>query len=88
MVDPADYSDPKTPVYTVASGAGNIEGLLSMGANMTGNLLAYADDMSYGQLKIIGAQHLSIAFIRSSTSEVLDSSVLIKSHSQAFVVQA
>lgn len=71
-----------------SGGAGNIEGLSSAGSNMTGNVFAYDADFSYAQVKIIDAQHLGVDFIRSSTSEVLDSSVLTKSHSQVFVTQA
>lgn len=85
--DAAGQNDPKAPMYIIAGGAGNIEGLSSVGSNYSTNVFAYGDDFSYATLKVQDAQHLGIDFIRSSTGEVLDSSVLYKSHNQNFVVQ-
>jgi hypothetical protein len=87
IADPAKMNDPKAPMYIVAGGAGNIEGLTSVGANSTTNVFAYADDFSYGKVSFLDANNLKVDFIRSSTGDVLDSSVLYKSHKQQFVVQ-
>ena len=85
--DPNGLNDPKAPMYIVAGGAGNIEGLTSVGTEPSYTAFAYADDYSYGTLKLLDSQHLQIDFIRSSTGEVLDSSTLYKSHSTPLVVQ-
>jgi acid phosphatase type 7 len=87
-VDPAGLNNPKAPMYIVAGGAGNIEGLSDVGSNVTGNVFAYADDFSYATVKVLDAQHLEVDFIRSSTSQVLDTSTLYKAHGQPFVVQS
>lgn len=81
-------NDPKAPMYIIAGGAGNIEGLSSVGSNETGNVFAYADDFSFARVNIVDAQHLGVDFVRSSTLEILDSSVLYKSHGEQFVVQS
>lgn len=87
VVDSAGMNDPKSPVYIVAGGAGNIEGLSSVGSNISSNRFAYADDFSYATLNFQDENHLEINFIRSSTGEILDSSTLYKSHSEQFVAQ-
>lgn len=87
VVDPAGMNDPKSPMYIVAGGAGNIEGLSSVGSNISSNRFAYADDFSYATLSFKDENNLEINFIRSSTGEILDSSTLYKSHTQQFVVQ-
>lgn len=87
IADPAKLNDPKAPAYIVAGGAGNIEGLSAIGSNSTTNVFAYADDFSYGKVSFVDANHLKVDFIRSSTGDVLDSSVLYKSHQQQFVIQ-
>jgi hypothetical protein len=74
-------------VYIVSGGPGNIEGLSAIGKNSTTNVFAYADDFSYSKVSFVDANNLKIDFIRSSTGDVLDSSVLYKSHKQQFVVQ-
>ncbi|KAK4494812.1 hypothetical protein PRZ48_014168 [Zasmidium cellare] len=86
--DPAGMQDPKAPMYIVAGGTGNIEGLSEVGDNATANAFAYADDFSYATVKFIDANHLGVDFMQSSTGNVLDSSVLYKSHNASFVVQA
>lgn len=80
-------NDPKAPMYIVAGGAGNIEGLSSIGGNFSTNVFAYADDFSYGKISFLDANNLKVEFIRSSTGDVLDSSKLFKSHKEQFVVQ-
>jgi hypothetical protein len=87
IADPAKLNDPKAPVYIVAGGAGNIEGLSAIGSNSTTNVFAYADDFSYGKVSFVDANRLKVDFIRSSTGDVLDSSILYKSHKQQFVAQ-
>jgi hypothetical protein len=78
--DPAGMNGPKAPMYIVAGGAGNIEGLSKVGSNYSTNVFAYADDFSYAQLKFKDAQHLGVDFIDSKTGAVVDSSVLHKPH--------
>lgn len=85
--DPAGLNNPKAPMYLVVGGTGNIEGLSAVGKNATGNVFAYADDFSYGNVKFLDRDHLGVDFFRSSTGELLDSSVLYKDHSVNFVVQ-
>jgi hypothetical protein len=85
--DPNGLNDPKAPMYIVAGGAGNIEGLSSVGSNVSFNAFAYADDFSYATVTFVDGNSLKVDFIRSSTGAVLDSSVLYKSHTEQFVVQ-
>lgn len=85
--DPNGMNDPKAPMYIVAGGSGNIEGLAAVGSNVTFNAFAYADDFSFATISFLDAHHLKVDFIRSSTGEVLDSSTLYKSHKEQFVVQ-
>jgi hypothetical protein len=80
-------NDPKAPMYIVAGGAGNIEGLSSVGTNVSFNAFAYADDFSYATVSFLDTNNLKVDFIRSSTGDILDSSVLYKSHTEQFVVQ-
>ncbi|TVY82531.1 Acid phosphatase [Lachnellula suecica] len=87
VADPNGLNDPKAPMYIVAGGAGNIEGLSSVGSNVSFNAFAYADDFSYATVSFKDANNLQVDFIRSSTGEILDSSVLYKSHTEQFVVQ-
>jgi hypothetical protein len=87
IADPAGMNNPKAPMYIVAGGAGNIEGLSSVGSNLTFNAFAYAADFSYATVGFQDANHMEVQFIRSATGEILDSSVLYKEHSEQFVVQ-
>ncbi|KAH8900678.1 Metallo-dependent phosphatase [Thozetella sp. PMI_491] len=87
IADPAGMHNPTAPMYIVAGGAGNIEGLKPAGANMTSNRFAYADDFSYATVSFLDRNNLKVEFIKSTTGEVLDSSILYKDHSDQFVVQ-
>ncbi|KAJ5219613.1 hypothetical protein N7468_008817 [Penicillium chermesinum] len=86
-IDPNGLKDPKAPMYIIAGGPGNIEGLLLVGTKPDYTEFAYADDYSYATLKLLDEQNLQVDFIRSSTGEVLDTSTLFKSHKDAFVSQ-
>lgn len=87
VADPNGMNDPAAPMYIIAGGAGNIEGLSSVGSNVSFNVFAYADDYSYATVGFLDANHLQVNFSRSSTGELLDSSILYKSHTEQFVVQ-
>jgi hypothetical protein len=87
VADPQGLQDPKAPWYIVAGGAGNIEGLSAIGTNVTFNQFAYADDFSYARVSFLDTHNLQVQFIRSTTGEILDQTVLYKSHAQRFVVQ-
>lgn len=85
--DAAGLNDPRAPLYVVAGGAGNIEGLSAVGTRPDFNAFAYDDDFSYAMVSLLDANHLQVDFIRSSTGEVLDTSTLYKSHADRFVRQ-
>lgn len=85
--DPAGLKNPKAPMYIVAGGAGNVEGLSAVGTNVSYNRFAYADDFSYATVSFLDAQNLRVDFIRSEDGSVLDSSVLYKEHAEQFVMQ-
>ncbi|KAK5628015.1 hypothetical protein RRF57_003730 [Xylaria bambusicola] len=85
--DAAGLQDPKAPVYIVAGGAGNIEGMVDIGKRQSYNEFAYDDDFSYARVSLLDKNQLRVQFIRSTTGEILDESVLYKSHSTQFVVQ-
>ncbi|KAK3941965.1 Metallo-dependent phosphatase-like protein [Diplogelasinospora grovesii] len=87
VADPNGLNNPKAPMYIVAGGAGNIEGLSSVGSNVTFNAFAYDQDFGYATITFQDANHLQVQFIRSSTGAVLDTSTLYKTHTQQFVVQ-
>jgi hypothetical protein len=87
IADPNGMNNPKAPMYIIAGGAGNIEGLESVGSNVSFNAFAYADDFAYASVNFLDTEHLQVDFIRSSTGAVLDSSVLYKAHTEQFVVQ-
>ncbi|KAJ6447165.1 acid phosphatase [Purpureocillium lavendulum] len=85
--DPAGMQDPKAPMYIVAGGAGNIEGLSDVGKNVSYNAFAYDEDFSYATIRFLDEQNLQVDFYRSSTGDLLDSSKLFKSHKDQFVSQ-
>ena len=83
-IDPAGMNDPRAPMYIVAGGAGNIEGMKPIGENMTSNRFAYRDGFSYAKVLFKDKYHLQVDFMNSRTGDLLDSSVLYKSHAQQF----
>ncbi|KAJ5506185.1 Purple acid phosphatase-like N-terminal [Penicillium expansum] len=85
--DPNGMEDPKAPMYIIAGGPGNIEGLSSIGSKPAYTEFAYADDFSYSTLRFLDEQHLQVDFVRSSTGEIVDSSTLFKKHATDFVDQ-
>lgn len=85
--DPAGLNNPKAPMYIVAGGPGNIEGLSAVGTKPSYTAFAYADDFSYATISFLDSQNLKVDFYRSATGELLDTSTLHKSHAQQFVVQ-
>lgn len=87
IADANGMNNPNAPMYIVAGGAGNIEGLSSVGTNVSTNRFAYGDDFSYATLNFLDTTHLRVDFIKSSTGAVLDSSVLYKAHTKQFIVQ-
>ncbi|KAK0609673.1 Metallo-dependent phosphatase-like protein [Bombardia bombarda] len=87
IADPNGMNDPKAPLYIVAGGAGNIEGLSSVGTNKTTNRFAYADDFSYASVTLQDETHLKVDFFKSKDGTLLDSSVLYKKHNVQFVRQ-
>ncbi len=82
-VDPKGLNNPTSPMYIVAGGAGNIEGISTFDGNTTGNVFGYDEDYSYASVKFMGRQHLGVEFYRSRTGELLDSSVLFKEHKES-----
>ena len=52
-----------------------------------GNKFAYNAEFGYGQMTFFNSTHLGMDFFRSSDGKVLDTSVLVKDHSVAFVRQ-
>ncbi|KAK3684061.1 Metallo-dependent phosphatase-like protein [Podospora appendiculata] len=85
--DPAGMNNPKAPMYIVAGGAGNIEGLSAAGTAQSYNRFVYADQFSYATVNFLDAQNLQVNFIRSDNGALLDTSTLFKKHNQQFVVQ-
>ena len=87
-VDPAGLKDPKAPMYIVAGGAGNIEGLTKVKSQTNAGVpFVYDADYSYGRITFQDKNNLQVQFIRSQDDSVLDTSVLYKSHADAFVSQ-
>ncbi|KAI0390297.1 Metallo-dependent phosphatase [Xylariaceae sp. FL0594] len=87
VADPNGYQDPKAPLYIVAGGAGNIEGLSSATIKTKFHDFAYDDDFSYGRVSLLDRNNLQVQIIRSTTGEVLDTASLYKAHGERFVVQ-
>ncbi|KAK3486184.1 Metallo-dependent phosphatase-like protein [Neurospora hispaniola] len=85
--DPAGMENPKAPMYIVAGGAGNVEGLTKVGKNVSTNRFAYDDAFSYATVNFLDEQRMQVDFINSETGAILDRSVLFKKHDQKFVVQ-
>ena len=83
--DPRGLNNPTYPMYIVAGGAGNIEGLSKVGSNLTGNRFAYADSQSFARLNFLSREKLGIHFYKSDGAELLDSSVLVKEHNVRLV---
>lgn len=85
--DPAGLNNPKAPMYIVSGGTGNIEGISRVGKKPSFTAFAYDEDFSYATIKFKDAQQMQIDFIRSSTGEVVDTSVLKKKHDAQFIRQ-
>lgn len=86
--DPRHLDDPYAPMYIVAGGAGNVEGIRHLGHQPSYTAFAYDYDFAYATVTISNRTRLQVDFIRSATGDVLDSSALHKSHREAFVRQA
>lgn len=84
--DPNGMNDPKAPMYIVNGGAGNIEGLADLGDSLPFSAYGNDKDFSFAKVKLLDKNHMQIDFIKSETREVLDSSVLFKSHKDQFVI--
>lgn len=85
--DPAGLDNPKAPMYIIAGGAGNVEGMSKIGERPSFNAFAYDVDFAYANLNFLDTENLQVTFRRSATGELLDNSTLRKSHNQQFVVQ-
>ncbi|KAG6008287.1 hypothetical protein E4U21_004749 [Claviceps maximensis] len=86
--DPAGLENPMAPMYIIAGGAGNIEGLKKMDDTRPAfSAFAYDEDFSYATITFESAQSLRVDFLRSSTGEMLDTATLKKKHDKQFVVQ-
>jgi acid phosphatase len=85
--DANGMKDPKAPMYIVAGGAGNIEGVDAPGTEPSYTEFAYGDDYSYATIRFVDEHNLQVDFYQSSTGTLLDSSTLYKSHGSQFVKQ-
>ncbi|KAL3445822.1 Metallo-dependent phosphatase-like protein [Aspergillus insuetus] len=86
-LDPNGMHNPKAPMYIVAGAAGNIEGL-SKAIKKPKSLVFLNDkDYAYATIKVLDKNNLAIDFVESTTGEILDRSVLFKSHAERFVRQ-
>lgn len=85
--DANGMNNPKAPMYIVAGGAGNIEGVNAPGTEPSYTEFAYGADYSYATVRFVDEQHLQVDFYQSSTGTLLDSSTLFKSHTTPFVQQ-
>ena len=88
VVDPNGLYDPKAPMYIVAGGAGNIEGLDRHHGKKPNHVAWMNDsDFGYSTLSFLDKNRLKVDFINSYTGGILDSATLLKSHAEAFVRQ-
>ncbi|KAL3460912.1 Metallo-dependent phosphatase-like protein [Aspergillus heterothallicus] len=90
VVDANGLQDPRAPMYIVAGGAGNIEGLVKAGSTADRPVgLAFANDEEYAfaTVRILDENRMQVEFVSSATGEVLDRSLLYKSHAERFVRQ-
>ncbi|KOS18754.1 Acid phosphatase [Escovopsis weberi] len=88
--DPAGMKDPKAPMYIVAGGGGNVEGISPISGPPDGNFTAfmYDEHFSYASMTFHDKNTLQIDIWASSTGERVDSSTLFKSHKERFVDQS
>ncbi|KAL4807888.1 Metallo-dependent phosphatase-like protein [Aspergillus unguis] len=87
VADSNGLNDPKAPMYIVAGGAGNIEGLSSIDTKPDLMEFGNDEDYTFSTISFLNRTHLQVEFLASSTGEVLDSSVLVKGHKERFVRQ-
>ncbi|KAL3437473.1 Metallo-dependent phosphatase-like protein [Aspergillus tetrazonus] len=87
VADSNGMQDPKAPMYIVAGGAGNIEGLSSITKQLDFTEFANDEDYTYSTIRFLDRNHLQVDFIDSVSGEVLDTSTLYKSHEARFVRQ-
>lgn len=85
--DPNGMNNPKAPMYIIAGGPGNIEGLVKIGKKPSYNAFAYDEHFAYPGLNFLDKEHLQVQFYQSTTGEVIDSTTLYKKHDQRFVHQ-
>ncbi|KAG6156341.1 hypothetical protein E4U48_008044 [Claviceps purpurea] len=88
--DRAGMDNPTAPMYIIAGGAGNIEGLAKVPkeGRPAYTAFAYGEDFAYATVSFEDAQNLRVDFVRSATGEVVDSSRLKKRHDVQFVNQS
>lgn len=85
--DPRGMNNPKAPMYIIAGGAGNIEGLVPIGTKPDFTAFAYDEHFAYTGIKFVDEQNLEVEFYKSATGEVVDQSRLFKTHDEKFVRQ-
>ncbi|KAL4883141.1 Metallo-dependent phosphatase-like protein [Aspergillus karnatakaensis] len=86
-VDPKGMDDPKAPMYIVSGAAGNIEGLVKASSKPEGLEWVNDEVYAYANIRFLDRTRVRVDFIESTTGETLDSSTLVKSHSERFVRQ-
>lgn len=85
--DPNGMQDPKAPMYIVAGGAGNIEGLSSISEQPDFLEFGNGEEYTFSTISFLNRTHLGVEFTASTSGVVLDSSILVKSHRERFVRQ-